>query len=85
MAQPELRARPLARLEDNEVHSDGQSREGDAARQAVLEHAAERGSKVAALAVVERLLREAEVAATSPADLHDYQHLRRARVDRHKV
>ena len=42
-------------------------------------------AKVAALAVVERLFREAEIASAPPADLDHDERRRRTRVDRHEV
>ena len=55
-------------------------RERDAVEQRVR-----RTAQVPSLAVVDRLLSQPEVAAASPADLHDHEHRRRTRVDRHEV
>jgi hypothetical protein len=85
MAHPRQGARPLARFDDDEVHAHRQPRDGRAARKPILEQPAQRGAKVAALAVVERLFWEPEVAPPTPADLDDHEHRRRARVDRHEV
>ncbi len=85
VANPGVGAGPCPRLDDHEIHSDRQSWDGHPAWQAVLEQAADSGAEMAALAVVECLLREAEVTPAPPADLDDHEHRRRARVDRHEV
>jgi RecB family exonuclease len=85
MADPRGAVRPRPGFDDDEIDADRQRRQRDSVWQAVLEKPANRRAEMAALAVVERLLREPEVSATSPADLDDHERRRRSRVDRHEV
>ena len=84
MAQPYGRPR-RGGLDGDQVDPDMESRESLAVGQAVLEQSADGRAQVAALAVVERLLGEPEVAPAAPADLDDDQDRRRTRVDRHEI
>ena len=57
VANPRVGARPLARFDDDEIHADRQLRHGLATRQPFSEQPPEGGAKMAALAIVECLLR----------------------------
>ncbi len=85
VTDPRLGPRFIARFDHDEVDADWEPRCRTPIRQAVLQQPADRRAKVAALAMTERLLRQTEVAAPSPADLDDHEHRWRARVDRDEV
>lgn len=73
-------------LHDDEIHPHGQARQGRAVRQSGQhEQAANRRTDVAALAVVEGLLGESELARPAPANLHDHEFCRRPAIDRDEV
>ena len=82
MTDPWFAAQPHRRLHHHEVDADRQAREPDVARdRARLEERGDRPPQPGALGPIERLLRKAEVASASPADLDEDEFSRRARVD----
>jgi hypothetical protein len=77
---------PAARFDDYEIEPQRQSWDARAVRQrAAVEQAIGSGADPDALSVVDGLLGQAELATRPPADLHDHQRGRRARVDRHEI
>jgi hypothetical protein len=85
VADSRQRARPCTGFDDDEIDAHGQARRRGSVRQADLQQPADRSANVAALAVIERLLRQAEGALTAPADLDDHECRWRTRVDRHDI
>lgn len=85
VADPRSRAGANVRFHGDEVNPDGQSRRGASIGQAVLDQPPDGRPKVAALAMIECLLGEAEVTPAPPADLDDDEGRRWARVDRHEI
>ena len=75
----------IPRFDDHEINPDRMRRQRDAARQAVGKEPSDRRSQMRSLAVIERLLRQPEVAAGTPANLDDHELRWRAAVDRHDV
>ncbi len=85
MAYPRIPSRP-AGLDCDEVEPKRQARHGRAVGKRAHIHQPVRPSpKAAALAVVDGLLRETEIAACAPTDLDDHQLAGRTRVDRHEI
>jgi hypothetical protein len=85
VANPRVRPRAGRGLDRDEIDPNWQLRQGLAVRQAIPDQPPKRQPQVAPFAVAERLLRQPEVAAPAPADFHDHERRRRARVDRHEV
>ena len=76
----------IRRFDDDQVEPERQVRHRDATRQAAaFDELPRRPTDERALAVIDRLLGEAERATASPADLDDDERGRRARVDRHEI
>ena len=77
---------PMTRFHDDEVESQRQPRNRTASRRhAPIQQAVGGGPHPDALAMIDRLLGQPEVAASSPADFDDHERRRRTRVDRHEV
>jgi hypothetical protein len=85
VAHPWGPSRGLRRFHRDQVDPDRQSRDRPSVGQAVLEQPADRRPQVGTLAMVERLLGEAEIPSAAPADFDDDQARWRTRVDRHEI
>jgi len=77
---------PVTRLEDHEIESQLQPRDGTTVRQrAAIKQTVPRLADAGAFAVIDRLLSEAEPTRASPAHLDDHERGGRTRVDRHEI
>jgi len=78
--------KPVARLDDDEIEAQRQARDGLAVwKRAAIHQSVCGGPHARALAVVDRLLWQAEAATSAPADLYDHERGGRTRVDRHEI
>ncbi len=76
----------VRRLDDDEVHSHREGRQGRTVRQSgQKEQAPNRRTHMRTLAMVERLLGEPERARPAPANLHDHELGGRPPIDRDQV
>lgn len=80
MARAEGPAGGTGRLDHDEVDTDRQGRQRRPARQPVLEEAPQGCPKVGSLAMVDRLLGQAEGPRATPPNLDDHEGPRRTRV-----
>ncbi len=76
----------VAGFHHDQIEPKRQSGDGRAiGKRATVQQAIGGGTDAYPLAVVDRLLRQAELAACPPADLDDHEGGRRTRVDRHEI
>src|SRR4051794_5614075 len=72
-------------LDDDQVDPDRERRQCGAARNAVFEQPTDRGSQMGPFPVVERLLRQPEVAPAARPDLDHDEGGRRSRIEREEI
>ena len=79
-------AHPVPGLYDDEIESQRQPGQGRSVRKRPsIQQPVRGGAHPGAFAMIDGFLREAERTTGSPANLHEHERLRRARVDRHDV